>query len=128
MAITHTLGIQYAAGNAVNKSVQASSGQELSIDESIPDATTDLAVAFAAVRAKLQMFMMVSDRALTIETNSASAPGNTFVLAANTPVIWYAGCGVAVTVMFAADITSLFATNASGGVALLQIRALIDPT
>lgn len=128
MAITHTLGIQYAAGNSVNKSVQASSGQEISIDETIPDAQTDLAVAFAAVRAKIQMLIIVSDRALTLETNSGSAADDTFTLEAGKPIIWYSGIGIAITDLFSADITGLFVTNASGGNALLQIRALIDPT
>ena len=71
---------------------------------------------------------MVSDKAITVETNSGSAPGNTFTLVANEPVVWHENGGMAVNSFLAADITSLFVTNASGAAAQFQIRSLSDPT
>ena len=129
MAITHDLLLSLSVGgNSVSKTVSATSGQELNVEETIPDPSTDLNVAFAAVRAKLKSFYMVADQAVTVETNDGTTPDNTFSLSAGVPVIWYPNIGIGINTFLAADITSLKLTNASGEDAALKIRAVIDPT
>ncbi len=71
---------------------------------------------------------MISDVAMTIETNSSSAADNTFTLAPGSPITWITGDptfvdsnGDDVT-----NITSIFVTNTTAGT--LQICALVDPT
>lgn len=130
MAITHSISLQHSTGgNILSSSFSISSGQEIDISESVPDASADLAIAFAATLNKIQYLQMVSDQAITIEVNSSSAPSKTISLAAGLPLTWYSGVGKAVTdFLGASNVTGLFATNASGEDATFRLRALIDPT
>jgi hypothetical protein len=129
MSITHTLTISVTTGGvALSKSFDVTDGSELNISEPVADAAANLEIAFAAVRAKLKSFYMVADQVLTVETNDGTTPDDTFTLVADRPVTWYEGCGVAINDFLSADITSIFASNASGDDATLVIKAVIDPT
>lgn len=129
MSITHTLTVSVTDGGvALSKSFDVTSGSGINISEEVADSSSNVAIAFAAVRAKLKSLFMVCDQALTVETNSGSSPADSFELLANKPVVWYEGCGVAVNTFLSTDITGLFVTNASGFDATLQIKAVIDPT
>ena len=101
-------------------------------EELIPVSSTNLAVAFAFAIAKLKSILLVSDKDLTVKTNSSGSPANTFALQAGVPLMWSAADGVVFTDTNNAavtSVTSLFVTNASGtDIPLLQIRALVDPT
>lgn len=90
----------------------------------VASGATDLQIAFPFDKDTGLLLVIVSDRALTVKTNSSGSPANTFVLTANVPLLWYPGCGYSL----AADITALYVTNASGGAAKLKIRASQDIT
>lgn len=98
----------------------------LLVDESIADAQTDKLVSLAFTLAALEVFGMVSTRALTVKTNDAGSPQDTISLAANVPFIYIPGSGVPAA--FAGDVTALYVTNASGAAAALTIRGLVDAT
>lgn len=89
---------------------------------SIPDSTTDLEVVFPVDKDLCKVLVISSDKAITVETNSGSAPDDTFNVIATAPALYYPGIGYVLT----ADITSLFITNASGGTATVKIRAAQD--
>ena len=127
MAITYDLLARLSDGTSqVASTISASSGGQVEIDEDIPAEASDLPIAFAMVRAKTQMFFMCADSTLVVQTNSGA--GDTFNLLANTPIVWYAGIGFALSALLTADITNLQASNASENPVRLQIRALVDPT
>lgn len=87
------------------------------LEESVPDSSTDLEFLSSIDISELQVFYMVSDQAMTIETNSGSAAQETFTLTANKPVVWRSGDAA----IFAGDVTGFYATNASGNAATLRI-------
>lgn len=96
------------------------------LDESIPDSSTDLAVTYSLDVSAVVGFFMVSDAAVTIETNDGTTPDDTMTLTAGVPYVWYTGKPEAFA--FTTDITALYVTNSSGGAARLQIKALSDAT
>lgn len=129
--LTHTLVIGFRGGDAITKQPSVEGGAEINLDELIPAATNDKATIFAMDVSQLKSLFMVSDRAVTIETNNSGAPINTFSLLPNVPFVWQVGgpalrdtAGTAVVT----DITQLFITNPGAADALVQIRALFDPT
>src|SRR5690606_36911722 len=95
-------------------------------DIAVANAATDYEVDFAAAVARIKAFFMVSDAAVTMETNSGSEAADTIVLVANQPYFWYTGS--LHTSLLTTDITALFFTNASGSNATVQIRCLYDAT
>lgn len=119
-------------GSAISKQISVQSGGEKNIDETIPVSTTDALVAFDMDVSQLKGIYIISNTALLIQCNDGTTPSNTITLAANTPFMWVFGdaalrdtAGAVITT----DITGLYVTNASADTAaLLQIRALYDPT
>jgi len=127
MSISHTIAVNWtdgAATSANDVTVTGTSAERIS--EAIADSTTDGAVTYTCDMSALAGLFIVSDQALTLETNSSSSPQETITLVADTPVVWYTGCGY--TKPYAGDVTSLFATNASGSTANLTIVTITDAT
>lgn len=79
------------------------------IDDSIPAATVDAEYAVAIDLTKLQVFVMQATVAMTIKTNDAAVPQESFVLAPNVPLMWEAGNPP----IFLGDVTALFISNAT---------------
>ncbi len=125
MAFTDTLNyfVQFG-GLQVQASFDASGGLRPDLNETIPPASADLAVGWTCDVSEIDAIVFFSTAAMTIETNSASSPGNTVTLAANVPVFWFTGCGWACPLTV--DVTGLYVTSTAGGT--LSIRALVDPT
>ena len=123
--LTETITI---GGRAVTNSVTYTSGSSLSISETIVTATTDGLVACVLDVSQIKLFYMVSNVAITVETNSASAPDNTYTLAAGVPLVWKNDGEVALADVFAADITALYVTNASGSSSTFEVYCIYDPT
>jgi len=71
----------------------------------------------------VQLFIC-SDRAVTLKTNDAISPQETFELAAGVPVLWYDGIGTQAGDLFAGDVDSFFVTNAGKSQAQLTIAIL----
>ncbi len=92
------------------------------IQESVATGTADSEISLALDISKLKAFSMQASQAMTVKTNSAGSPQETFTLAAGTPVVFVDGD----TAIFAGDVTSFFITNASGSLATFSIVAAID--
>lgn len=74
----------------------------------------------------LSAVYIVSDKAVTLKTNSSGSPDNTITLAANKPLLWYVGCGI--TNPLTVDVTGIYIANASGSTATIEFRFLQDVT
>jgi len=128
MAYTHNLDVGWSGSsqapnnNRVSLTGDGEDNRQLSVANSVTDQLVNLAIDIS----QLKMFVLVSNAVVTIETNSSSAPQETFTLAAGVPVLWYTGCGYAVP--FAGDVTKIYVTNASGGTATIDIHILHDST
>lgn len=93
------------------------------IDVEVPATTTDQLFTIAIDISELESIFLYTDGALTIETNSSSAPDDTFVFAANKPLCWVNGMptiDAASQNPFDADVTALYLTNASGSTVTLR--------
>lgn len=130
--LTHRITHGWSSGSAsLIRAFDVSAGAECNIDESIADGANNLAVALTLDVSQLKSLFMLSDKDVTVETNNGAVPVNVFALKAGVPFVWNINdaalrdtAGTAVVT----DVTGLFVTNASGAAALLQIRALLDPT
>lgn len=129
MAISMTL---YASstinGEVLGQPVATSSGSLISVDEPIADSTTNGLIAFTLDVSQLKALFMMSDQDVLLETNDGTSPDDSFALKANEPVIWHANSPLPNPFASGTDVTGLYATNASGATAAVQIRALVDPT
>ena len=127
MALSVTTSVGYQRdGSAVTASRSVSAGQEIAIDESIPNGNDNL-VAFNLDYSQCKALMIVADGDLTIETNANDATGGqTIAITEDVPFFWQANSGI--TCPITTDITALYVTNATGAAVSLKIRALVDPT
>jgi hypothetical protein len=129
MSFTHTITHGWSnGGGAITQAVAKTAGQEINIDENIAASQTDKAVALAIDVSQLKSLFILSDAAITLETNDGSAADDAITLAAGVPVVWQEGDAAACPLT--TDVTGLFATTGAigAGGANLQIRALVDPT
>lgn len=128
MAITHNLTLSWQSGEgaSISKKVSATGGQEINISESVPDSSTDLQITCNVDVSALKSLYIVSDKDMTLETNSGSTPTDTLSLKAGVPIVWESNMGT--TNPLTADVTALFATTGAVGAAILDFKALQDPT
>lgn len=113
--------------NEVKEELPIEDGAMAVIDEEIPDESTDLELTFTLDVSECSAIVILSDQALTIETNSGSEADDTIPLEADKQVDWIEADG-ATRRPFTTDVTSLFITNASGAAARLRIYCPYDPT
>lgn len=127
MAFTHTITQKVTSGgNTVTADNSYSGGAQVSLDESIPDSSTDLLVVVALDVSKIQSIYILSDQDMTLETNDGTTPADTINLLAGKPYIWHIGSYF--TNLLATDVTAFYMTNASGSSAQLKMEAVLDPT
>lgn len=107
-----------------SKSYSGSSFLEL--EESVANGSTDLAIVVAIDVSAVKAFYIISDVAMTIETNSGSSPTNTLSLVAGVPYLWTTDSYN--TFKLTGDVTVMYATNASGSAGTLKLRVLQDAT
>jgi len=132
MPFTHKISqiTSYIVNNKENISYSLNdsqtSGAEANISESITNGTDQL-VAYEMDISQLKTFVIWSSGGdMTVETNSSSAPDDTFNLTDGVPVFWSANMQGSPAIPLSADITALYVTNT--GTATLEVRALFDPT
>lgn len=99
---------------------------EISIVEAIADSTTDGPVALTMDVSKITAWFMVCDQVVLVETNSGSAPDESFTLDANVPMLW-TDDDKSINPL-ATNITGLFITNSSGSTATFKFFVLYDAT
>lgn len=100
--------------------VQAEGLSEL--DVVIPNGSTDKQVDFR-IQSNLVGFAMISDRDVTVKTDDAGSPSETFALVANVPRTFITGD----TAIVSGLRPVLFVTNSSGAAATLKISLGYTP-
>lgn len=130
---THKVTVSWsnAGGTVLSRSVSLLGGSEHNIQEAIPATTNDKPVEFALDISQCKVFMLVSDKDVTIETNAADhSGGNIFTLPAGRPFVWFDGMPAMRDTAgnLVVDIASLYITNAGDTQAVVDIRSLLDPT
>lgn len=128
--LTHTISSSWQGSNgtgSISESYALQANAENNVDESIPGTTTNENVNWQMKIASLVSLFMVSDVALTVQTNSGS---NTFALQAGVPLMWNAQTDGALRdtsdVLVTVDITKLLVTNPGATAANFKIRALYN--
>lgn len=115
-------GVRYPTADT-----EHSSGAANNLSEAIPNPSTDLAVAWAAVVAKIKAIFIQVDGACVIETNSSSAAADTLTFTATK--LWYYWDQYSLApLLLTTDVTSLFVTQSSGATVNLSIFCILDPT
>ena len=136
--ITHGITLQEGGGTQHTFSwvESQSAGREVNFSDTIADSVTDQQGDWTCDISELKSFVMWSDKALLVETNNGTTPGDTFTLIANQPVYWTPGATsdatpsatVGIINPLTVDVTALFSTNTSGSTATLNVRSIQDPT
>jgi len=125
MPFTQTINYGVTAGGTTRTvTITKTAGQEINLSETIPALASDLAIALAFDKDKLESVVIEATTTMTLETNSASVPGDSIIVAANTPLVWQKNLHHENP--FSEDVTGLFVTSTDGGT--LTINLLIDPT
>lgn len=129
MSLTHRMAFSYTGSGRTTspaQSAEATGSQEQYIEETVANGQTDSAIVFALDVSACKSFFAVSDKAVTLETNSGSAADNTIALAANVPYFWNVNSYD--SFLLDTDVTAIYITNASGATATIKIHALTDAT
>lgn len=123
--LTFVQGVQDGASQ-ISKESSVTGSVRQSIEESIAGLATDTQVTIAFPVTGLKGLYLVADGALTIQTNSGSAPDDTLTLAANVPLVWFDGCGTACPITVA--VTKFYCTNSGASAVALRGKVLYDAT
>jgi hypothetical protein len=130
----HTINITYTspAGQITIGSYAIQDEGNIEIEVTVPATTVDKQVDIGILLARLKSFCIISNKAITVEGNSGSAPDGTLSLAtANRGYAWNNLLGSAFFVEeteYIDTLESLFITNAGDEDATVIIRALVDTT
>lgn len=110
-------------GVAIPRTITRSGPGSLKKDVVINDAVSNQALTIAFNYADLEMFEIVSDRDITLKTNSSGSPTQTISLVAGVPLVWFTGAPWSNP--FTANVTAMYLTNASGQQANVLMRYLL---
>lgn len=125
MAFTHVKGVTYKndAGTIASVTNTYTGNAEANLELSVAASTTNGEHDLVFTAASIVSLCIYATAALTIKTNSTSAPDDTIALAAGEAITWASGDSA--TSPFTVDVTKLYITNASSTVAsTLKIRVL----
>lgn len=127
MSITRTLQISYPfEGNTIRETISRTADGADPRSFTVADGTTNLIVNWPVDVSAVAMLFISSDKAITIKTNSNSAPDNTLSVPANEPVFWYSGSPLANPLTV--DVVTLHIANSSGATATVSIDVAQDTT
>jgi len=126
MAFNMDITQQGKIGTSEISAVNSYSGSmEVQINEDIA-VGNDRAVSCSLDISQVQALMILADGALTLETNSSSAPTNTIAIQAGKPYLWrladYVAC------LITSDVTSIFLSNAGSVSVNFKLAAILDAT
>lgn len=127
MSFEHVIAEQVTTnGRTVRRENTFTGDGQISRSVAVADSETDMLINFAVDVSQIKSIFIVSDQDLTLETNDGSSPDDTLSLLADVPYVWHENSDY--TNLLTTDITALYATNASGSAATLDIEALTDST
>jgi hypothetical protein len=124
-SLTFTQGVS-GEGENISKSVVIEAGALFKVEEEIPASVANALVAAEIDVSQVKGLFFLSDRDLTVKTNSSSTPANTLNLKANEPQTWNEKSGLVSPLTV--DVTALYVSNAAASPATLQIIVIYDPT
>ena len=124
-SLTYTVSVQ-GSQDPVNVTRTPVAAKLTDFAEVVPASTTDFLVNIAIDVSELEFFILLSDQALTLKTNSTGAPDQTIAIAANVPLTFTGAAGE--TNPLTVDITKFYFTNASATAANVRCVSLQDPT
>lgn len=105
-----------AISPAIEKTLTGEGGAYF--DVTVANGQTDKEVVCAVDYSQLAGIVLVSDQAVTFETNDGGAAADTIALVANVPHLWITGSPQANGIT--EDVTAGFVTNASGSSARVR--------
>jgi hypothetical protein len=130
MPVTFTESVTTSAGTVTTSTTLTPADEGLTVATvAVANGQTDKAISIGGVDVSQTVGIYIkSTAAVTLETNANDATGgNTLVLAANIPYVWYTGKEDAS--IFTEDIeTTIYATNASGSAASINFVFVQDST
>jgi len=127
MAITHAVTFGLLEGSTgVSTTTNVDVDASVKIDDTLATGTTNREYLVPVDMERMKTLLLHSTKDVTVKTNNAGTPDDTFDLKANTPIVWRSGVGV--TNPITVDVTSWFVTNASGDDARFRMIAGFEPT
>lgn len=125
---SHTLTMKYARDSEVlSKSVTLTNDGENNIDVSLTASQVDKQVVVGIDVSTVVSLYILADVASKLEWNNDSGAQGSITLAADQPLQWYSGCGMA-NPLGSTDITGFYATNLDAEAGTIKIRLLQDVT
>lgn len=118
--------VKAPGANLTNTPKSVSGSALLVVDESVANGQTNSLVACTLDVSAVKGLYLISDQDVLVETNDGTTPDDTISLKANQPYLWHTDAYDAL--IFAADITALYVTNASGSAAAIKMYAVTDAT
>jgi len=128
MSVTQTIQITINGAAASQTQTVTGTGTLVATlaDEAFASDAADTLMNIAIDFSALQSLYICATEGCTVETNSGAAPDDTFTLTADTPIVWYTGCGY--TNPITADVTKVYVTQTAATAGTLRIEALQDAT
>jgi hypothetical protein len=126
---SHVHGVTYRtdAGQLAAVTTTLTSNTDIAQDITVAATTTNYEADIDVTEANIQSMAIYSDKAVTVKTNSTSAPDDTITLTAGQMKIWKVG-DLDAAKLFTADVTKLYITNAGSAIATVKVRILLDQT
>lgn len=128
----HLLTTTWSRGGAepLTKTVTITDGGENNLDVTVAASATNLNALWAIDVSALKSLYILSDKDITIKTNSSTEPDDTLTIKANVPFDWHTTKGF--TNPLTVDVVSIYVTRTGAGAGTgsgtLKIRALQDST
>lgn len=119
-----TVSYTLDSGTPVTDSTTITDEVGVTLDCEGSGAVTDELHNIAIDVSELSSIMMLASANMTIETNSSSAPDNTYTLLANIPLIWQQSSGI--TNPVTTDVTKIYITKAGAGSWTFKLRCTQD--
>jgi hypothetical protein len=127
--IGHTLTLSWArSGETISQTVTVEAEGERNYNVTVNAATNDKRVECPIDVSEVKSLYIHSDQTVTFEFNDTAGAQGSFTVTANKPVIWFTGCGFALSALLPADVTDFYISNAGGTAANVKIRILEDTT
>jgi len=127
MSFTRKLVLNWEGGDeSVGVEVSDSEGNVNPLDTTVEASQTDQQHNWAVDVSKIRLLYMYSDQDVLIETNSPSAPDNTWTLKAGKPYIWIKDANHPACLITVDVVTIYFTTGAIPATANVKLRVLQD--
>lgn len=115
------------SGEVFSSSKTYEADAEIVLDATVAASTTHEQYAISFDKDRLISVVITSDKDVTIKTNNSSTPGNTIEVTAGSAIVFNEDSPSGQNPFGAADVTTLFITNANTSLATVKLRILWNP-